>query len=180
MNEQDCADLEQVEPERKEKLVKITARIGSEVNDVIYDLASEFGVSVAQIVRLSIDGHLEKYLGTVRYIDVEQGEEIKECICKASNEMQGIQNQIRWIGNNINQLAKYMNMGNKIEQLKRKYFAEKDARKQQVIGSMIRSYEDQQKKLKLNEISVEDLNEIMNWYDSVVEELGDALWHIQG
>lgn len=180
MNEQDYADLEYVEPEQKEKLVKITARIGSEVNEVIRDLAVEFGVSVSQIVRLSIDGHLEKYLGTVRYIDVEQGEEIKKCICKASNEMQGIRNQIRWIGNNINQLAKYINMGNKIAQLKKNYFVEKDARKQQAIFNMIRRYEDQQEKLKLNEISVDDMNQIMDWYDSVAEELGDTLWRIQG
>lgn len=180
MNEQDCADLEQVEPERKEKLVKITARIGSEVNDVIHDLASEFGVSVSQIVRLSIDGHLEKYLRAVRYIDVEQGEEIKKCICKASNEMQGIRNQIRMVGVNVNQLAKYMNIEKKIDALMHEMLSTEDRKKQKELNDRIQYYMNMKSKLRLNRISAEDMDNIMRKYESVTKELGDALWHIQG
>lgn len=180
MNGQDCAELEQLDSEQREKLVKITARIGSEVNEVIRDLASEFGVSAAQIVRLSIDGHLEKYLGTMRYIDTEQGEEIKKCICKASNEMQEIKNQIRMIGINVNQLAKYMNIEKKIDDFMHEMFFTEDRKKQKALNDKVQHYVNMKSKLRLNKISAEDMDKIMEKYEAVTKELGDTLWHIQG
>ena len=48
------------------KLVKISARINEKVDEVMKDMAKEFDVPFSQVVRLAIDGHLEKYLGTVR------------------------------------------------------------------------------------------------------------------
>lgn len=49
------------------KLVKISALINEKVDEVMKDMAKEFDVPFSQVVRLAIDGHLEKYLGTVRY-----------------------------------------------------------------------------------------------------------------
>ena len=57
---------------QKEMLVKVTARIAHSVSDIIKDIAEEYGVSFSEVVRLSIDGHLEKYLGNVQYIDKQQ------------------------------------------------------------------------------------------------------------
>ena len=44
------------------KLVKISARINEKVDEVMKDMAKEFDVPFSQVVRLAIDGHLEKYL----------------------------------------------------------------------------------------------------------------------
>lgn len=45
------------------RLVKISARINEKVDEVMKDMAKEFDVPFSQVVRLAIDGHLEKYLG---------------------------------------------------------------------------------------------------------------------
>ena len=72
------------------KLVKISARINEKVDEVMKDMAKEFDVPFSQVVRLAIDGHLEKYLGTVRYIDGDQGEYMKRATALIANELQGI------------------------------------------------------------------------------------------
>lgn len=88
------------------KLVKISARINEKVDEVMKDMAQEFGVPFSQVVRLAIDGHLEKYLGTVRYIDGDQGENIQRTMAIIANELQGIRNELNKIGVNVNQVAK--------------------------------------------------------------------------
>ena len=50
------------------RLVKISARINEKVDEVMKDMAKEFDVPFSQVVRLAIDGHLEKYLGSIMEI----------------------------------------------------------------------------------------------------------------
>ena len=76
------------EEKQKEMLVKVTARIAQNVSDIIREIADEYGVSFSEVVRLSIDGHLENYLGIVRYIDKRQADEIKKQTIRLANEME--------------------------------------------------------------------------------------------
>lgn len=96
------------------KLVKISARINEKVDEVMKDMAKEFDVPFSQVVRLAIDGHLEKYLGTVRYIDGDQGEYMKRATALIANELQGIKTAMNKLGVNVNQLAKWNNIDKRI------------------------------------------------------------------
>ena len=96
------------------KLVKISARINEKVDEVMKDMAKEFDVPFSQVVRLAIDGHLEKYLGTVRYIDGDQGEYMKRATALIANELQGIKTALNKLGVNVNQIAKWNNIDRRI------------------------------------------------------------------
>ena len=101
------------------KLVKISARINEKVDEVMKDMAKEFDVPFSQVVRLAIDGHLEKYLGTVRYIDGDQGEYMKRATALIANELQGIKTAMNKLGVNVNQLAKWNNIDRRISLLEK-------------------------------------------------------------
>ena len=101
------------------KLVKISARINEKVDEVMKDMAKEFDVPFSQVVILAIDGHLEKYLGTVRYIDGDQGEYMKRATALIANELQGIKTAMNKLGVNVNQLAKWNNIDRRISLLEK-------------------------------------------------------------
>lgn len=101
------------------KLVKISARINEKVDEVMKDMAKEFDVPFSQVVRLAIDGHLEKYLGTVRYIDGDQGEYMKRATTLIANELQGIKTALNKLGVNVNQIAKWNNIDRRISLLEK-------------------------------------------------------------
>lgn len=101
------------------KLVKISARINEKVDEVMKDMAKEFDVPFSQVVRLAIDGHLEKYLGTVRYIDGDQGEYMKRATALIANELQGIRTALNRLGVNVNQIAKWNNIDRRISLLEK-------------------------------------------------------------
>lgn len=50
------------------ELVEISAKINKKVDDVMKELAAEYNVPYSDVVRLSIDGHLEEYL---KQVDVD-------------------------------------------------------------------------------------------------------------
>ena len=101
------------------KFVKISARINEKVDEVMKDMAKEFDVPFSQVVRLATDGHLEKYLGTVRYIDSDQGEYMKRATSLVANELQGIKTALNTLGVNVNQLAKWNNIDRRISLLEK-------------------------------------------------------------
>lgn len=101
------------------RLVKISARINEKVDEVMKDMAKEFDVPFSQVVRLAIDGHLEKYLGTVRYIDGDQGEYMKRATALIANELQGIRTALNKLGVNVNQIAKWNNIDRRISLLEK-------------------------------------------------------------
>ena len=67
-----------------------------------YDGMTVYDVPFSQVVRLATDGHLEKYLGTVRYIDGDQGEYMKRATALIANELQGIKTALNKLGVNVN------------------------------------------------------------------------------
>lgn len=168
------------EEKQKEILVKVTARIAHSVSDIIKDIAEEYGVSFSEVVRLSIDGHLEKYLGNVQYIDKQQGEEIKRQSAALANEMQGIRNELNRIGVNVNQIAKGNNLARQIEHLYEMHYAAKDRNEKLKIYRRIRYLEDVQSELKVILMRPDQQKECMDRYERVSAEVAKALWHIQG
>lgn len=123
--------------ENKMNLVKISARISQKIDSVIRDMATEYGVSFSEVVRLAIDGHLEQYLGQVQYMDMEQGRQIRHQCAVLGTEMQAVRNELNRIGVNVNQLAKWTNIEAEIVQLKHS-MAGKDAKQRMEIASRVK------------------------------------------
>lgn len=164
----------------KINLVKVTARINEAVHEVIKEIAEEYGVSFSEVVRLSIDGHLEKYLGTIQYMDKSQGKEIIQRCTQLANEMQGIRNELHRIGVNVNQMSKCNNLAGQINQLYEAHYQEPDRKKKMEIYRHIRALETAQWAIDFDRVDYDAIVSCMDRYEKASKEVADALWHIQG
>ena len=167
-----------IEEDEVIKLVKISARINEKVDEVMKDMAQEFGVPFSQVVRLAIDGHLEKYLGTVRYIDGDQGENIQRTMAIIANELQGIRNGLNKIGVNVNQVAKWNNLERQIERLNAEYKTATPVRKKE-IQERLMYLTRVQKSVNWNYFSLFAVEKYLDRFDAVAERVGEQLWHTQ-
>lgn len=167
-----------IEEDEVIKLVKISARINEKVDEVMKDMAQEFGVPFSQVVRLAIDGHLEKYLGTVRYIDGDQGENIQRTMAIIANELQGIRNELNKVGVNVNQVAKWNNLERQIERLNAEYKTATPVRKKE-IQERLMYLTRVQKSVNWNYFSLFAVEKYLDRFDAVAERVGEQLWHTQ-
>lgn len=160
------------------KLVKISARINEKVDEVMKDMAKEFDVPFSQVVRLAIDGHLEKYLGTVRYIDGDQGEYMKRATGVIANELQGIKTAMNKLGVNVNQLAKWNNIDRRISLLE-KQLQTANPSEQRYINMRLQELHRAQAACNWSYFTLFSVEKYMEQLDNASERIGKELWRTQ-
>ena len=160
------------------KLVKISARINEKVDEVMKDMAKEFDVPFSQVVRLAIDGHLEKYLGTVRYIDGDQGEYMKRATALIANDLQGIKTAMNKLGVNVNQLAKWNNIDRRISLLE-KQLQTANPSEQRYINMRLQELHRAQAACNWSYFTLFSVEKYMEQLDNASERIGKELWHTQ-
>lgn len=160
------------------RLVKISARINEKVDEVMKDMAKEFDVPFSQVVRLAIDGHLEKYLGTVRYIDGDQGEYMKRATALIANELQGIKTALNRLGVNVNQLAKWNNIDRRISLLEKQLQTANPA-EQRYINMRLQELHRAQAACNWSYFTLFSVEKYMEQLDNASERIGKELWHTQ-
>ena len=160
------------------RLVKISARINEKVDEVMKDMAKEFDVPFSQVVRLAIDGHLEKYLGTVRYIDGDQGEYMKRATALIANELQGIKTAMNKLGVNVNQLAKWNNIDRRISLLE-KQLQTANPSEQRYINMRLQELHRAQAACNWSYFTLFSVEKDMEQLDNASERIGKELWHTQ-
>lgn len=160
------------------RLVKISARINEKVDEVMKDMAKEFDVPFSQVVRLAIDGHLEKYLGTVRYIDGDQGEYMKRATALIANELQGIKTAMNKLGVNVNQLAKWNNIDRRISLLE-KQLQTANPSEQRYINMRLQELHRAQAACNWSYFTLFSVEKYMEQLDNASERIGKELWHTQ-
>lgn len=160
------------------KLVKISARINEKVDEVMKDMAKEFDVPFSQVVRLAIDGHLEKYLGTVRYIDGDQGEYMKRATALIANELQGIKTAMNKLGVNVNQLAKWNNIDRRISLLEKQLQTANPA-EQRYINMRLQELHRAQAACNWSYFTLFSVEKYMEQLDNASERIGKELWRTQ-
>ena len=160
------------------KLVKISARINEKVDEVMKDMAKEFDVPFSQVVRLAIDGHLEKDLGTVRYIDGDQGEYMKRATALIANELQGIKTALNKLGVNVNQIAKWNNIDRRISLLE-KQLQTANPSEQRYINMRLQELHRAQAACNWSYFTLFSVEKYMEQLDSASERIGKELWHTQ-
>lgn len=138
-----------------EQLTQFTVRLPQKIKDKIDNLAKSNGCSAAELIRLSIDGGLNKYLDEVQYIDKEQGEAIKGMFGKVFTEMANIKTELNRIGVNYNQEVKLKNLERKFSQ------------RQIDMKELIREQDFIRKECK--NFSPEAINELMDRYEQISE-----------
>lgn len=100
---------------------RLSIGLTEKIYNELYELSSEFGESIANIIRLVIDKNLCEYLSSVRYIDKEQADEILKVCLEISDSCRNILNNIRRIGVNYNQELKLKKAENKYHEMIIKY-----------------------------------------------------------
>lgn len=160
------------------RLVKISARINEKVDEVMKDMAKEFDVPFSQVVRLAIDGHLEKYLGTVRYIDGDQGEYMKRATALIANELQGIKTALNRLGVNVNQIAKWNNIDRRISLLE-KQLQTANPSEQRYINMRLQELHRAQAACNWSYFTLFSVEKYMEQLDNASERIGKELWHTQ-
>ena len=160
------------------RLVKISARINEKVDEVMKDMAKEFDVPFSQVVRLAIDGHLEKYLGTVRYIDGDQGEYMKRATALIANELQGIRTALNKLGVNVNQIAKWNNIDRRISLLEKQLQTANPA-EQRYINMRLQEMHRVQAACNWSYFTLFSVEKYMEQLDNASERIGKELWHTQ-
>jgi len=160
------------------KLVKISARINEKVDEVMKDMAKEFDVPFSQVVRLAIDGHLEKYLGTVRYIDGDQGEYMKRATALIANELQGIKTALNKLGVNVNQIAKWNNIDRRISLLEKQLQTANPA-EQRYINMRLQELHRAQVACNWSYFTLFSVEKYMEQLDNASERIGKELWRTQ-
>ena len=103
----------------KTKSKTIGVRFDEDFHKLLVTLAKENGLTVSDIVRLSVGNALERYLDKVRYVSPEQGRMIHETIISLGNTLVDIQEQIHRIGVNFNQEIRLRNCRKKLESVTR-------------------------------------------------------------
>ena len=87
----------------------ITVRFSPGALAAIQDMAHDYCVSQAQIVRMAVAGNMAKYLGDVRYVDQEQAKEIKRLVVELLDVTSDVRNELNRIGVNYNQEVRAAN-----------------------------------------------------------------------
>lgn len=164
----------------KEKLIPLTARHHESSYRAISELAEEFKVGKAVVVRMSTAGHLEKYLGQVRFIDEDEGRTINENIVNIGNLISEMRNDLRRIGINYNQEIKIRNIAKQIAIENEAYKKQERYADLDMKMEHFNKVENLEKEMELLRMSSTDLTEetlenFMEKYEQISESICNVL-----
>lgn len=108
-------DAEAVKDGKKPRMVPTTVRYPAEAMAIIKDAAAEHDYSVSEFIRITTCHKLSRYLGSVVYVDAEQGYRIEEALLELMMEMEHVRRELHRIGVNFNQLVKQVNAERKAQ-----------------------------------------------------------------
>ena len=166
MNEE-RANINQAEEMTGEDMTlrPVTVRFTGGAWEAIRDIAAERQVSVAELVRRAVAGNLADYLGSVKFIDSEQGEEIKAQITALFDTVSQIQMEPHRIGVNFNQEIK-------IQNIQRKYRITSESSFEDI---MKRRAEIEAVKKDSNLLDKAELDALMERYEIATKQVGEML-----
>lgn len=134
-------------------------------------IAEDNGVSRASVVRYAVLGGLEKYLGSLKYVDRSQAQAINKNLCETANVMQAILNELRSIGVNYNQLTKQVNTL-RLQEENAKFGSS------YYVDTMMRRIKAEDKAKKETVGVVNEVADLIDQYVDASARLGAELWRI--
>lgn len=183
-----CKAVNDAEKSESTKLVRTEVRFTPEVNQALTEISQEYGISKSQLIRIIVDKRMDEYLGTVKYIDREQGAEIKKQISDLQNTMSMIYTELHRIGVNYNQEVKRKNILRKykkdVADVKAKYKGRMSMDAIMIQEKALAEIEDK-KNSSISNLQKSNLFPNANYIENMIVNLevsmkkaGDALWRI--
>ena len=157
----------------KEISHRLSVGLSEKTYNELRELAEQHGESVASVIRLVIDKNLGDYLGTIRYIDREQGENILNVSMEISDLCRNILNNVRRIGINYNQELKLKNAENKYRSVMR-----------EAVGTdrMLEAkdeYDQAKAEIEQTCFNKDELYELLSDFEAAAKKMGEVIWLIQ-
>lgn len=159
----------------RNKLIPVTVRLPEQAVSQLRGLSEEFGVSLAEVVRVAIEQELENYFGNIRYIDREQALEMKKEVAELTAICRDILNNVRRIGINYNRELRLKNAQKKYQDILNDYKA--SAVKRYKAFDEFKNEESEIKKTCLN---TDVLNSILERFEAAMHKAEELSWLIHG
>lgn len=154
------------------ELVNTHIRLCRDSYEAAKGVADEYGLSFSQVVRLALSDNLDKLARKTRYRDSEQGEQIRATVMDILNKVEAIEMNLRRLGNNTNQIARYYNTQMLLEKEQNQKYssAAKVAIYQQDLDSLHKQIQ--------NSYSKDELEKLIDDFEKTVSDLSDFFWQI--
>lgn len=159
----------------RNKLIPVTARLPEQAVFQLRGLSEEFGVSLAEVVRVAIEQELENYFGNVRYIDHEQALEIKKAIAELTAICRDILNNARRIGINYNQELRLKNAQKKYHDILNDYKASTVKR-----NKAFDEFKNEESEIKKTCLNIDVLKNILERFEAAMHKAEVLSWLIHG
>lgn len=153
-------------------------------SNMIDKLAAEYDVTPSHVLRLIMSANMKKYFNDLKYMDHEQGAEIKEIITDIAEYLSKIRYELNRIGVNYNQDMKLRQAQKKFDELTVRIQRTSDIT---VLESLLVQRGNLEK--TLNQLKATrsgnpvDINQVTQWlatFDNSAKKVSDALWRIRG
>ena len=149
---------------KADKMVPLTVRFTGAAIDAIKDIAAEHGFSAAEIIRFTMDNKLKEYLGSIQFMDYEQGKDIERCVIELTKMTQKVGQELNRIGVNYNQEIK-------LRQIEKEY----DSKRMTVNERMQWNQRRNEILAGQSVLSKEEMDELMTRYETVATKVGELL-----
>lgn len=157
---------------QKELTHRLSVSLSEKTYNELLEMAEKYGESIASVIRIAIDKNIAIYLGTVRYIDKEQADDILNVLMEISDTNNKILNNVKRIGINYNQELRLKNAeakcksvieGNGSDFAKILAKDELDAAKKDIEQTCLNKKE---------------LNDLRSGFEAAAEKIEEAIWRI--
>lgn len=158
---------------QKELPRRLSVSLSEKTYNEFLKMAEKHGESIASVIRIALDKNLAIYLGTVRYIDKEQADDILKVLMDISDTNSKILNNVKRIGINYNQELRLKNAEAKYRSIMEE--------KGHDIYSQIEAKDELDKAKKDIEqtcLNKEELNDLRSGFEAAAEKIEEAIWRI--
>lgn len=153
-------------------LVNTHIRLELDSYEAAKEIAGEYGLSFSQVVRLALADNLDKLAKKVKYRDKEQAEEIRSVVMEILNKVEVIETNLRRLGNNTNQIARYYNTQRLLEEEQNQKFP--STAKLTIYQNDLDSLHKQIQ----NSYSKDELEKLIDDFESTVANLSEFFWQV--
>lgn len=155
----------------------VTVRLTETAYNALTEIASEHGLSLAEVVRLAIDMDLEKYRRGFKCADYDQGKAIQGQLLTLANTMQDVLFQLRRLGVNYNQELK-LRQKKLLDIQKEKEAAAKLTGMAKIDTIMRLEKEEQAAAENLEGLDTDAVKNLIDQYREVTREVGERICRI--
>lgn len=157
---------------QKELTHRLSVSLSEKTYNELLEMAEKYGESIASVIRIAIDKNLAIYLGTVRYIDKEQADDILKVSMEISDSCRNILNNVKRIGINYNQELRLKNAEAKCQSVMKENGS--DFAKILAVDEL----ENAKKDIEQTCLNKEELNDLRSGFEAAAEKIEEAIWRI--